>query len=149
MSRRSESRHSFRRPVPVDRLSWQLGTVVGTRADGSEVRSSFGMDEREGMQLLDLSTSSFTDLVALRFDVEPRGYSYVAFSGGGYSEVTLWPLGPGEFYIDNVALQTVAAVPEPSTYALMVLPLALVLWMGRRRARQGSSDVIVRGFSRA
>ena len=43
---------------------------------------------------------------------------------------------PADFSIDNLALSPVAAIPEPGTAALMLLPLAMLAALARRRRRQ-------------
>jgi hypothetical protein len=37
-------------------------------------------------------------------------------------------------YFDNVRLDAVSAVPEPSTYALMLCSLSVLVWTIRRRS---------------
>lgn len=93
--------------------------VVGTRADGSTVTQSFAINKTLNDDgLLTFTTyqanANFTNLVSLRFTT----------SG------TPDPLRNG-FSIDNIV---VGAVPEPETYALMLLGLAGVAALARRRS---------------
>jgi hypothetical protein len=59
------------------------------------------------------------------------GTHYLMFSGQSASDNKV------ATFIDDVSFQSVSAVPEPSTYALMVLGLAAVAGVNARRKRQG------------
>ena len=67
--------------------------------------------------------ASFQDLAAARFQV----IADPLCTGECFA--------PADFSLDNVSLEAVAAVPEPSTVALMVLPLAILAALARRRRR--------------
>jgi hypothetical protein len=103
--------------------------VLGVRADGATVSQSFLFDlQYDGAgavadyQSATLS-ASFQDLASARFQViiDP------SCTGECFA--------PADFSIDNIALSPVAAIPEPGTAALMLLPLAMLAAMARRRQR--------------
>ncbi len=104
--------------------------VTGVRGDGSMVSQSFVFDlQYDGAgavadyQSATLSPS-FQDLAAARFQV----IADPLCTGECFA--------PADFSIDNLALSPVAAIPEPSSAALMLLPLAVLAAIARRRRRQ-------------
>jgi hypothetical protein len=118
-------------------LDWgQTITFTGTRADGTT--TTFSYNNYTPNQTFTLGPS-FSELVSLQvstggtvvqvstFSVDPAGFYR---NTGGFN---LFP-GGGVTPIDNLQVNVVAAVPEPSTYALFAVPLAfLVLWQRRRQ----------------
>jgi hypothetical protein len=104
--------------------------VTGVRADGSTVSQSFVFDlQYDGAgavadyQSATLSTS-FQDLASARFQVILDPFC----TGECFA--------PADFSLDNIALAPVAAIPEAGTAALMLLPLAMLAAVARRRRRQ-------------
>ena len=101
--------------------------ITGVYANGSTVSQSFIFDRAyDGAgPLADYQSAavpaSFQDLVAARFQVIADPFC----SGECFA--------PSDFSIDNVALSSVAAIPEPGSFALMVLPLAMLAALARRR----------------
>jgi hypothetical protein len=104
--------------------------VTGVKADGSTVSQSFLFDlQYDGAgPVADYQsaalTASFQDLLSARFQVIVDPFC----TGECFA--------PADFSLDNVALSPVAAIPEPSTAALMLLPLAMLAAMARRRRLQ-------------
>jgi hypothetical protein len=101
--------------------------VTGVQADGSTVAQSFVFDlQYDGAgavadyQSATLS-ASFQNLASARFQVIADPFC----TGECFA--------PADFSIDNVALSPVAAIPEPGTAALMLLPLAMLAALARRR----------------
>ncbi len=101
--------------------------VTGVRADGSTVSQSFLFDRQydgagavADYQSATLS-ASFQSLASARFQliVDP-------FCTGEC-------FAPADFSIDNLALSPVAAIPEPNSAVLMLLPLAMLAALARRR----------------
>jgi hypothetical protein len=101
--------------------------VTGLRADGSTVSQSFLFDlQYDGAGALPdyqsaALSASFQDLVSARFQV----IADPSCSGECFA--------PADFSIDNLALSPVAAIPEPNSLALMLLPLAMMAALARRR----------------
>lgn len=102
--------------------------VTGVAADGSTVSQSFVFDLKydgagavADYQSATLS-ASFENLVAARWQVIADPFC----TGECFA--------PADFSLDNLALSPVAAIPEPSSLALMLLPLALLAAAARRRA---------------
>lgn len=101
--------------------------VTGVKADGSTVSQAFVFDRQydgdgtgADYQSATLSTS-FQNLASARFQVIVDPFC----SGECFA--------PADFSIDNLALSPVAAIPEPSTTVLMLLPLGLLVMLARRR----------------
>jgi hypothetical protein len=65
------------------------------------------------------------------------GTADLVFTGAADPDVLSDRFALKATFIDNVGFQSVSAVPEPSTYALMVLGLAAVAGVNARRKRQG------------
>jgi hypothetical protein len=102
--------------------------VTGVYADGSSVAQAFTFDRvYDGAgPLADYQSAvvpaSFQELVAARFQVIADPFC----TGECFA--------PADFSLDNLALSTtVAAIPEPSSVAMMILPLALLAALARRR----------------
>jgi hypothetical protein len=101
--------------------------ITGVKADGSTVAQSFvfdllydGAGALADYQSATLS-ASFQNLASARFQVIVDPFC----TGECFA--------PADFSLDNVALSPVAAIPEPSRFALMLLPLAMLAVMSRRR----------------
>jgi hypothetical protein len=101
--------------------------VTGVRADGSTVSQSFAFDlQYDGAgavadyQSAALS-ASFRDLASARFQVIVDPFC----TGECFASA--------DFSLDNLALAPMAAIPEPNSVALMLLPVALLAAMARRR----------------
>lgn len=104
--------------------------LTGVKADGSTVSQSFlfdllydGAGAVADYQSATLS-ASFQDLASARFQVIADPFC----TGECFA--------PADFSLDNLALSPVAAIPEPGTAALMLLPLAWFAVTARRRRRQ-------------
>jgi hypothetical protein len=104
--------------------------VTGVSAGGATVSQAFLFDlqyDGDGpladYQSATLS-SSFQRLASARFQVIADPFC----TGECFA--------PADFSIDNLALSPVAAIPEPSTTALMLLPLAMLAALARRRRHQ-------------
>jgi hypothetical protein len=102
--------------------------VTGVKADGSTVAQSFVFDRQydgagavADYQSAALS-ASFQNLASARFQVVVDPFC----TGECFA--------PADFSLDNLALSTVAAIPEPSSAALMLLPLVMLAARARRRA---------------
>lgn len=104
--------------------------VTGVSASGSTVSQAFLFDlQYDGAgPLTDYQnatvSASFQNLASARFQVIVDPFC----TGECFA--------PADFSIDNLALSPVAAIPEPSTAALMLLPLAMLAAVARRRRRQ-------------
>jgi hypothetical protein len=101
--------------------------ITGVKADGSTVTQSFVFDlQYDGAgavadyQSATLS-ASFQDLLSARFQVIVNPLC----TGECFA--------PADFSLDNLVLSPVAAIPEPSSAALMILPLMMLAALSRRR----------------
>jgi hypothetical protein len=75
-----------------------------------------------------IANANYPDLLSIDFN---QGFGYAGFVVGRYSEAAGGvDMAYISFGIDSV---TVAAVPEPETYALMLAGLGLIGWRARRR----------------
>ncbi len=122
--------------APVQ-LSWEQHSllVTGTRANGSTVTQSVlfdrqydGLGPRPDFQSVTLSPS-FTDLVSVSFAV-----------GAPDPRCTIECYTASGFAIDNLALRATAvapvtAIPEPGTWAMMLLPVGVMALVAHRRRR--------------
>ena len=101
--------------------------VTGVYADGSTVAQSFVFDRQyDGAgALADYQSAtlsaSFQNLASARFQVIADPFC----TGECFA--------PADFSLDNLALSPVAAIPEPNSAALMLLPLAALAVLSRRR----------------
>jgi hypothetical protein len=118
-------------------VRWSQGlTFTGTYADGTTVTFSFQLDGANGFETVALP-GSFSNLSSLevRSTAAVRQVTTLNMNGqatGGFNQ-----FAPGTAFLDNVALTSsaVTPVPEPSTVALLGLPLAVMLFTARRRQR--------------
>lgn len=136
-------------PIPdqpyYDMIEGTRINITANYANGTEQRFVFTTAEAtanaNGTYSFDFG-SSFVDVLGLSFSVNPVGLLVArlydangslvvnsvvdAFDGSTFRDVAI--------QVDDVRIATtVAAVPEPSTYVLMLLPLALVGAVARRR----------------
>jgi hypothetical protein len=101
--------------------------VTGVRADGSTVSQSF---------LFDLQYDGAGAVADYQSAALPASFENLA---SARFQVIVDPLctgecfAPADFSLDNLALSPVAAIPEPSSFALMLLPLAMLAAVARRR----------------
>jgi MYXO-CTERM domain-containing protein len=109
--------------------------ITGVYDNGTTVSQSFVFDRAHDGSgpLADYQRaavpSSFQDLVEARFQV----IADPLCTGECFA--------PADFSIDNLALTTVAAIPEPSSAALMILPLAMLAALARRRRQRQSQKM--------
>lgn len=123
----------------VQNIAW--GTVFTTTLEDQLIQSVH--DATSGLPYDDpilqaglTAVFNFVDNAATNAQVGPGGTSGSAwFATGGAFSVVAWSdgqtIGTGISTVD-----TIAAVPEPQTYALMFGGLGIVGWMARRRRMQ-------------
>jgi hypothetical protein len=112
----------------------QTLNIVGTHADGSTVSFAGDISDAATFSTLPLD-GSFSNLVSLEISSPLALFSQQFFAMTPFgvqlsSEFT--QRASGVVFVDNLALTPVAAVPEPSTAALVGIPL---LWLALRRRR--------------
>ncbi len=108
--------------------------VTGVFANGGTVAQTFVFDRQyDGAgALADYQSAalsaSFQNLASARFQVIADPFC----SGECFA--------PADFSLDNLALSNVAAIPEPSSFALLLLPLAMLVALARRRRQTGPQN---------
>ena len=70
------------------------------------------------------------------FDAGAHSYSFSVTDGASYA-VYLENLGSAPLTFSTMGVGSVAAVPEPETYAMLLAGLGVLGFVGRRRAKQG------------
>lgn len=114
----------------------QTLNIVGTHADGSTVSFAGDISDAATFSTRTLPLDgSFSNLVSLEISSPLALFSQQSFAMTPFgvqlsSEFT--QRASGVVFVDNLALTPVAAVPEPSTAALVGIPL---LWLALRRRR--------------
>ncbi|MBW8831157.1 MAG: PEP-CTERM sorting domain-containing protein [Burkholderiales bacterium] len=83
-----------------------------------------------------LGTTSVFDVASS----QAAGTAFTTVSGGSSLAIDRLTIdissgGPGEFNVDNIRVSAVSAVPEPSTYGLMMLGFGFIGAITRRRQR--------------
>jgi len=121
--------------APVGGLpSYSYGqlTLVGVKADGVAVSYSYDFPLLDSLGNSPFATVSLSSTLGNAYFSSLTIGSCLFDGNGGCISPLLGSENQSQFVIDNL---TVAAVPEPETYAMMGLGLGLVGWMSRRRAR--------------
>ena len=120
---------------PIDVFSYQPSTIVGFS------------DTTVGLDILDTLNGSFATY-ALTTSIGP--ITDVSLTNGGFS----FPTSGGAFVLTSVvdrmstftATTTLAAVPEPQTWALMLVGFAGLGYAGYRRSRKSRLTAAARKF---
>jgi hypothetical protein len=103
--------------------------VDAVKADGTSETFNFG---------------SLTDAAFQLSANKPHGFDFKASNGEVITDIDIFLVGVGanitdfeHFRLDVTPIPAVAAVPEASTWAMMILGFAGVAFMGMRKRRQG------------
>ncbi|HZG19503.1 MAG TPA: PEP-CTERM sorting domain-containing protein [Herbaspirillum sp.] len=143
----------------IDSSGAQVGSTASVLGSNVSISFSLGSDNKSGTWSITSSKSLQMDLVlgihasnatgSFLFDnlvlnagqTQSGSFAINWKNNGGqvpdYSNLTM-------FY-SNASLRTVAAVPEPSTYAMLLAGLALVGGLAWRRRRQAGAGVLPLG----
>jgi hypothetical protein len=104
----------------------------------SNVVNNFGFNFGASDEIWTLSAFDVSNNLLSSIDIPVLGFSnagdFFSLSSSGIASATLSTTSTGDYiFVDNF---TVSAVPEPSTYALMLGGLGLVGFMAARRRKQ-------------